>query len=169
MEELGLGSNPSDLKVKLAFGDTTANGRTYAELYQQMWQNSLGVTVDIDFNETATHLSNVNSGDYQIACVSWGSTVEPSFQLSRWATPQGGQSRWVNDKYVSLVSSAMENMDESKRLELYQQAEDLIISEAAIVPTYYTANKTFAYNYVGGIPTGAFDTTGMKTLYITEQ
>jgi oligopeptide transport system substrate-binding protein len=169
LNELGLSSDPSDLKVKLAFGDTTANGRTYAELYQQMWQNALGVTVEIDFNETATHLSNVNSGDYQIACVSWGSTVEPSFQLSRWATPQGGQSRWINDEYVNLVSSAMENMDESKRLELYQQAEDLIISEAAIVPTYYTANKTFAYNYVGGIPTGAFDTTGMKTLYVTEQ
>jgi ABC-type oligopeptide transport system substrate-binding subunit len=63
----------------------------------------------------------------------------------------------------------MENMDENKRLELYQQAENLIISEAAIVPTYYTANKTFAYNYVSVIPTGAFDTTGMKTLCVTEQ
>lgn len=166
MKEAGLGEDTSALTVKLAYGGADAASRTYAELYQQMWQTALGVKVEIDFNETATHLANVKDGKYQIATVSWGSTPEPSFQLSRFATPTGGQPRWINEEYVGLVNDGMAEPDDSKRLEDYKKAEELLISEAAIAPAYYTANRTFAYNYVGGIPTGAFDTTGVKTLYI---
>lgn len=166
MKEAGWGDDPSALKVKFSYGGADAVSRTYAELYQQMWQNALGVSVEIDCNETATHLANVKEGKYQIAAVSWGSTPEPSFQLSRFATPTGGQPRWINDEYVSLVNDGMAEMNDEVRLEKYKQAEALLIGEASISPVYFTANRTFAYNYVGGIPTGAFDTTAMKTMYI---
>jgi len=166
MKEAKLGSDPSKLKVKLAFGGTDSVSRTNAELYQQMWQDALGVKVTIDSNETATHLSKVSEGKYQIATVSWGSTPEPSFQLSRFATPTGGQPHWVNKTYVKLVTEGISEMDENTRLEKYKDAEALLIDEAAIAPCYYTANRIYAYNYVQGIPTGAFDTTAMKTLSV---
>lgn len=166
MKEANLGDDPSALTVKLSYGGADATSRTYAELYQQMWQTALGVKVEIDFNETATHLANVKDGNYQIATVSWGSTPEPSFQLSRFATPTGGQPRWINEEYVGLVNDGMAEPDDNKRLEDYKAAEELLILGAAIAPCYYTANRTYAYKYVGGIPTGAFDTTAMKTLYI---
>ncbi len=166
MEEAGLGSEPSALTVTLSYGGTDATARTKAELYQQLWQGSLGVTVQIDFNESATHLSNVREGNYQIASVAWGSTYEPQFQLSRWATPTGGQSRWINDEYAALVSEGSANTDDAGRLSAYQQAEALLVSEAAIAPLYYNESRTFAYNYVRGLPENPFDTTGMKTLSI---
>lgn len=163
MEEAGLGSDPAALTVTLSYGGTDATARTNAELYQQLWQTALGVTVDIDFNESATHLANVREGSYQIASVGWGSTYEPQFQLSRWATPTGGQSRWINDEYVTLVSEGSANTDDAGRLSAYQQAEALLVQDAAIAPLYYNESRTFAYSYVGGIPENPFDTTGMKT------
>ena len=166
MEEAGIGSDPAALTVTLSYGGTSAAARTNAELFQQMWQTALGVTVEIDFNESATHLSNVREGNYQIASVAWGSTYEPQFQLSRWATPTGGQSRWVNEDYVTLVSEGAANTDDAGRLAAYQEAEALLIGEAAIAPTYYNESRTFAYRYVRGIPENPFDTTGMKTLSI---
>lgn len=161
MKEAGLGEDPSALTVSFTYGNTSASGRTYAELYQQMWQETLGVNVEIDFNESA--MATIREGNYQIGSVGWGSTYEPVFQLSRWST--GGQSRWMNEEYAALVAEGSTSMDDAVRLDKYQQAEKLLVTEAAIAPTIYNATRTFAYDYVGGIPTNPFDTTGMKTYY----
>lgn len=163
MEEAGLGSDPSALTVTFTYSDTSAKGRTDAELYQQLWRDLLGVEVEIDFNESAT--ANIRAGEYQVGSVGWGSTYEPLFQLSRWST--GGQSFWVNDEYAALVAEGAASMDEAARLEKYLQAEEMLVTEAAIAPVYYNASRTYAYNYVGGIPVNPFDTTGMKTYSVS--
>lgn len=165
MEEAGLGSDPSTLTVTFGWGATTADARTYAELFQQMWQETLGVNIELEFNDSATHMSNVNNGDYQCATTSWGANPEPQFQLSRWATEKGGQSNWVNEEYRQLVNDAVSTMDDAQRLELYRQAEELLVSEAAIAPVYWTGSILFAYDYAQGIDDNVFDTTGMKYVY----
>ncbi|MBQ7435750.1 MAG: peptide ABC transporter substrate-binding protein [Oscillospiraceae bacterium] len=164
MEEAGLGADPSKLTLQFTWRDTSATGRTYAELYQQMWEDALGVKIEIDFNESA--LASIREGNYQIGSVGWGSTYEPLFQLSRWST--GGQSRWVNADYAALVSEGSASMDDAVRLAKYQQAEAMLVTEAAIAPTYYNATQTYAYTHVDGIPTNPFDTTGMKTFFINK-
>ncbi len=42
------------------------------------------------------------------------------------------------------------------------------MTEAAISPVYYNATRTYAYDYVGGIPLNTFDTTGMKTYSVSK-
>ena len=165
MQELGLGDDPSKLTVKFAWGATTAQARTYSELYQQLWQEALGCTVELEFNDSATHQSNVNAGNFQMASMSWGANYEPQFQLSRWSTEMGGQSRWKNAEYVSLVTEASQTKDEQKRLELYGQAEELLICEAAIAPVYSQASRRFYYSYVNGLNGNTFDTTSFKGVY----
>ncbi len=161
MKESGLGSDPSALTYRFTWRDTSAAGRTNAELYQQMWEEALGVRIEIDYNESA--LASIREGDYQIGSVGWGSTCEPLFQLSRWSG--GGQSRWVSTEYAALVSEGSASLDDAVRLEKYRQAESLLVTQAAIAPVCYNASQTFAYRYVGGIPSNPFDTTGMKTLF----
>ena len=165
MEEAGLGSDPSALTFRFTWRDTSAAGRTNAELYQQMWEDVLGVKIEIDYNESA--LASIREGNYQIGSVGWGSTYEPLFQLSRWST--GGQSRWVNADYTALVSEGSASMDDAVRLAKYEQAEALLVTEAAIAPVYYNSTRTYAYRYVGGIPDNPFDTTGMKTFYTSDR
>ena len=165
MEEAGLGSDPSALTVKFAWGATTADARTYSELIQQMWQETLGVKVELEFNDSSTHMSNVNTGNYQMASTSWGANPEPWFQLSRWANKKGGQSRWANSEYMQLVKQGVSTQDEAQRLELYRQAEEMLLSEAAIATCYWTGSIRFSYGYVKNFSDNVFDTTGMKYLY----
>ena len=165
MEEAGLGSDPSALTVKFAWGATTADARTYSELIQQMWQETLGVKVELEFNDSSTHMSNINSGNYQMASTSWGANPEPWFQLSRWANAKGGLSRWVNEEYTNLVKQGVSAQDETERTELYRQAEEMLLSEAAIAPCYWTGSIRFSYSYVKNFSDNVFDTTGMKYLY----
>lgn len=165
MKEAGLGTDPSALNVKFSWGATTADARTYSELVQKMWKDTLGVNVELEFNDTATHMSNINSGDYQCASTSWGANLEPLFLLSRWANKKGGQSRWVNSDYTKLVYSGKAENDDAKRLEKYIEAEDMLISSGAIAPCYWTGSIRFSYDYVKNFSDNVFDTTGMKYMY----
>lgn len=163
LKELGMSGDPSELTVTLNWGSTSANARTNAEYYQQMWQDKLGVTVELEFNDSATHLAKLKQGDFQMGLTSWGAYAEPQFQLSRWST--GGQSHWERPEYAALLSQAVQTVDDTARLEIYKQAEEMIINEAAIAPVAYTTSLTFYYNYVKGLSTNPFDTAGMKNLY----
>lgn len=165
LEEAGLGSDPSDVTVRFAWGATTAVARTYAELYQQLWQATLGCNIELEFSDSATHMSNVGAGNFQLASTSWGNDPEPNFILGRWANKSGGQSRWKNEEYVGLVTEAVKTLDDKARLEQYANAEQLIIGDCAISPLYFTANRRFYYNYVYGFAQGAFDTMGMMKMY----
>lgn len=165
MEEAGLGSDPAGLTVTFSWGATTAMARMYAELIQQMWQENLGVNIELSFNESPTHMANINNGEYQCATTSWGSNPEPWFQLSRWANKKGGQSRWKNSEYTELVSSAVAVADDKTRLEMFNKAEEMLVGDAAIAPCYWTGSIRFSYGYVKNFSTNTFDTTGMKYLY----
>lgn len=165
MEEAGLGSDPSTLTIKFAWGATTADARTYSELFQAMWQEALGIQVELEFNDSSTHMSNVNTGNYQVASTSWGANPEPWFQLSRWANKKGGQSRWYNEEYIELVKNGVMTQDENERYEAYRAAEEMLISQAAIAPCYWTGSIRFSYAYVQNFSDNTFDTTGMKYLY----
>lgn len=165
MQELGLGDDPSALTVNLSIGGTNAKTKSTGEFYQQMWQSVLGVTVELSFNDSATHTSNITSGNFQMAMYNWGANVEPLFQLSRWSSASGGQSKWVNEEYQQLVSEASSTVDDQARLELYAQAENLLITEAAIAPICYNGSLLFSYPYVHGLDNNPFDTVGMQKLY----
>lgn len=165
MKEAGLGEDTSALTVKFAWGATTADARTYSELIQKMWQDTLGVNVELEFNDSATHMDNINSGNYQCASTSWGANLEPLFQLSRWANQKGGQSRWVNSDYTELVYNGKADSDDADRLEKYIQAEEMLISSGAIAPCYWTGSILFSYDYVKNFNDNVFDTTGMKYIY----
>lgn len=165
MKELGLGEDPSALTVTFAMGGTNAKTRSTAEYYQQMWQGVLGVNVELEFNDSATHMSNINSGSYEMAMTNWGANVEPQFMLSRWSNESGGQSKWINEEYRELVNTAATTEDEQERLDLYAQAENMLITEAAIAPVCYNGSLRFSYPYVQGLDNNPFDTMGMQTIY----
>ena len=121
--------------------------------------------MELEFNDRAPRRATEVPVDFQMASMSWGANYEPQFQLSRWSTEVGGQSRWKNAEYVSLVNEATQTADDQKRLELYGQAEELLIREAAIAPVYFQASRRFYYSYVNGLNGNTFDTTSFKGVY----
>ncbi len=161
LSELGLSA--SDVTVKLSFGNTGATTKLYGEYYQQIWQAALGVTIELEFNDSTTHMANIKSGDYQVAMTSWGANLEPQFLLTRWIG--GGQHKVDNETFDQYINEAITTQDDQKRLELYGEAEKELVDSAMIAPIYYGGSMRFQYKYVRGIQDNQFDTTGMKPVY----
>ncbi len=173
MEELGLGSDPSTLDITFSFGGTTQWLRTYGEYLQQVYQETLGVQIQLEFNEWGTFQSLVNSGDYQVGYQVWSIDYnDPMAMLSLFtsnstAIPTG----WANEEYDSLIAQAGVEMDDQARLALYQQAESILVHDDCVVcPVVNETVNRFNYSYIQNLPTNYFamNNGGMKNVSIQQ-
>ena len=58
---------------------------------------------------------------------------------------------WHNDTFARLVGEANRTTDQSKRIELFQQADRILIQEAAIIPLVYHRWHILAKPWVIGL------------------
>lgn len=159
MEELGLGSDPAALDVTFSFGATTQWMRNYGEYLQQVFKEKLGVEIQLDFNEWGTFQSKINTGDYQVGYQVWSIDYnDPMAMLSLMTTTSGAiPTGWSNETYDSLVAQAGAEMDDATRVELYRQAEYILVHDACVVcPVVNETVNRYNYNYVENLPTSYF-------------
>jgi oligopeptide transport system substrate-binding protein len=77
--------------------------------------------------------------DYDIARYAWvGDYADPNSFLEMMVTGNGNnQTGWSNAKYDELIAEAARTLDATKRLELFQQAEAILMDEVPIAPIYF--------------------------------
>ena len=129
MEELGLGNDPSTLKLTFSLGGVDQWYRTMGEYLQQAYKESLGINLEIEFAEWPIFSSNVESGNYQMGFMAWGAFYnDPIDVLNVFKSTAGSvNTGWVSAEYDELLDKASIEMDEKARLELYKQAEELLV------------------------------------------
>ncbi len=163
MEELGLGDDPATLDITFSLAGTDEWFRTYGEYLQQTYNTALGVDLKISFSDWGIFSSNLSTGNYQIGYMGWGAYYnDPYDVLSLFMTTNDAiQTGWSNAEYDELVLAAQSEMDEAKRLELYKQAEHILLLEEYVVnPILFPSSNGFYKNYVQGYTTLAFSSGG---------
>ncbi|MCI8783853.1 peptide ABC transporter substrate-binding protein [Lachnospiraceae bacterium 48-21] len=170
MEELGLGSDPSKITVKYSLSATTQWARNYGEYVQQKYKDILGVNIELDFNEWSTFQQKTNSGDFQMANMVWTTDYDdPMSMISLFTTENSGNipTNWSNATFDDLIAQASREMDESKRVDLYAQAETVLFEEGCnICPLVNERKIAFHYDYAKNLNERETTTTGFKYVYI---
>lgn len=165
MEELGLGNDPKTLDITFSLAGTDEWFRTYGEYLQQTYNTALGIDLKISFSEWGIFSSNLSTGNYQIGYMGWGAYYnDPYDVLSLFMTENDAISTgWSNAEFDALVLAAQSEMDEAKRLELYKQAEEILLLEEYVVnPILFPSSNSFYKNYVQGYVTLAFSSGGYQ-------
>ena len=70
-----------------------------------------------------------------------------------YAQFMGGYS---NPEYDALIEQAKVSTDDAERLELYAQAETLLLEDAGVLPVYFETSYVYTQPYVGGLSTPTF-------------
>lgn len=170
MGELGLGSDPSAITVKYSLSATTQWARNYGEYVQQKYKDILGVNIELDFNEWSTFQQKTNSGDFQMANMVWTTDYDdPMSMISLFTTENSGNipTNWSNENFDGLIAQASREMDESKRVDLYAQAETVLFEEGCnICPLVNERKIAFHYAYAKNLNERETTTTGFKYVYI---
>lgn len=171
MSELGLGDDPSTLKVTFSLAGTSDWYRTLGDFLQQTYLAELGVNVEISFSEWGIFSDNVNKGNYQIGFMGWGAYYnDPYDTLSLFVSSTDAiMTNWASDEYDALIAKGSTTMDDAERLKIYEEAEKMVIEDECVASPFATNNyNIFVKDYVKNYPTGAFDKSGLKHVEIVK-
>lgn len=109
----------------------------------------VGVTASIEMFEWGAYLEATNSGKQGMFVLGWTSNPDPDATL----TPQFAKSsiraqnrtRYVNDKVEQLLLDGRAELDNSKRVAIYNELHETVMNDAPWVPLY-VSNKVLAAN-----------------------
>jgi len=157
------------LTVSLAESGTGATSGPGTAAIVDMWRQNLGIEVEIQQAETATFFQDVTSGRYQAFLLGWIMDYPDEdnlFNLHFDSESPNNDTFYDNPDVDALLREALLETDAQRRIELYQQAEQLIIDDVPWIPLFYDRYhvliKPYVQNYL--IPSGIVERLRFITL-----
>ena len=143
--------------------NTSSGHQAIAEAIQQMWKDNLGLNVKVVNQEWKVYLVTTKTKDTpQIFRMGWCDDYPDANNFDREVFSVNGSMNpadasgktigginWTNQQYEDLVKQAAVETDAAKRVELYAQAEEILVkTDAAIAPIYWYTNLDMTKPYV---------------------
>jgi oligopeptide transport system substrate-binding protein len=120
----------------------------------QMWQQNLGITLTVENVEPDKYSDLIHAGQHgQLFSGGWCADYpDPeNFADALFHTgAQQNQSHYSNPQVDALLEQARTERDVSKRLQLYQQAEQMIVDDAAVLFTTHGLSHVLVKPYLQG-------------------
>jgi ABC-type transport system substrate-binding protein len=128
---------------------------TEMEAFAAQVSENLGVSIEVNLVERGEMIQGLWSHD-QWDIFRWGWTADmPSAEVWTHQLLHGGLDSnffgYNNPEFDALVDEARVTMDEQERISLWQQAEQIAIEEAAMVPFGYSQYIYLVKPYVKGL------------------
>lgn len=127
----------------------------------EMLKENLGANISIEQTDWATYLSQINGTniDFQMFDIGWSADyVDPhNFLGILFASEIDGQpnpqnwSGYNNPEVNKLLDEAGVESNLEKRIDLYQQAEELILADAPVLPITYGRDYWLTKPHVKGV------------------
>ena len=124
-------------KLEILF-NTNEDHRKIALAVQQMWQQNLGIEVELVNQDWKVYLSREMVGDFQVSRAGWiGDYEDPNTFLDLMRPNRGNnKTGWEDFEYDSLIETANKTTDQEQRYELLKQAERILIDNMPVIPLY---------------------------------
>jgi oligopeptide transport system substrate-binding protein len=132
-------------------GGATAGQDTQAMI--EMWKDNLGVEVEIEQTEEATFWQDLDKGQFQMFTAGWIMDYpdpEDVIDILFYSKSRQNNTRYNNPEVDALLLQARTEQDVAARMALYQQAEQIILDDAAWIPLYYGRDHVVVKPYVKG-------------------
>ena len=135
--EAGFNSENKFPKLEILF-NTNEDHRKVALAIQQMWQQNLGIEVELVNQDWKVYLSREMVGDFQVSRAGWiGDYEDPNTFLDLMRPNRGNnKTGWEDENYDVLVAEANSTNDQTERYKLLNEAEKMLIENMPIIPLY---------------------------------
>ncbi len=156
-----IGKDGQVIEIVETFGDTPRN-RTQFEWLVARYKDVLGIDIELNPVEPTTYTAltkDVNTAP-QMFVLGWcGDYPDPQNWLSvYWRTGGFGERiGYSNAEMDRLLAAADKELDPVKRMELYGQAQEVLVSGADVAFMYNRVNAYMVKPWVKGYLVGAFD------------
>jgi len=139
-----------------------------AEVLQALWKKELGISLTISQLEQKTWVQNQQNLGYTLSGAGWiGDFVDPVTFLDLFVTGGGNNwTGWSSAAYDELIASAGRATDPAARFEFFQQAEDLLLTEAPVAPVFFGVRNYLIHPSVRGWEASLLGQHQYKKVYL---
>ena len=119
--------------------NTSTTHQANAEAIINMWKENLGINVTIAAQDWAVFVDTRNSGDFQIARDGWLADYNDPLSFIDMYLTGGGNNKpqYSSPEYDALVKQVQASSDNTERMALMHQAEDLLAKDMPLIPIYF--------------------------------
>ncbi len=181
LAEAGYEGGANFPKIAFSINNQDPNYAKIAAFLQQQWKENLNVDVEINtlelatFNEVLTATANDPAADgaLDFYLSVWGADYpDPQNFVSQQLRTDVGNNNghYSNVEFDALVDQADVEPDLAKRLPLYQQAEQIALTEVGWLPLYYGKTNLLLRDTVQGLvvtPQGLFPAVDWTKVTVT--
>ena len=131
--------------LELSFNTSTGHQKV-CEAVQKMWADNLGIQVKIASMEWNTFQSYRKTAQSQIARQGWlGDYTDPATFFDLFTTGAGtNDGHYSSSQYDELVNAARVEQDPVKRMQMYHEAEKIIMNDAGMIPVVFYADDVLS-------------------------
>ena len=152
--------------------NTSEGHRKIAVALQQMWKKHLNIDVILLNQEWKVYLDTVSNHHYEIARAGWiGDYVDPNNFLDMFLC-NGGNNRthWCNPEYDQIILQQVPKAQtHQQRLELFQQAENILLDEMPVIPIYIYTSNNLVHPTVKNFGRNILNQANYREMYLESQ
>lgn len=157
LAEAGYADGKNMPALDIAFQQGKPDIKTVAEAVAGMIKNNLGVEVRAQPMEWGKYLDEYNKKNQVFYHMRWSADFyDMQNFLSHMLTTNGPENKfgYSNPEYDRLCLAADTTVEMEKRIPLYQQAEDIVLQDAAWIPIYFQRDVVLVSPQVKGLRVG---------------
>lgn len=142
-------------RIKLTLSGTGSAPSVVLQSIVQMWKDNLGVEVTLDSIDYVTFLDLIKKGQFQMFSLGWIADypdpedfLDLKFHSQR--SRANNETGFENKEFDVLIEAARVETDPQKRIQLYQQAEDIVIEEVPWILLFHSKKAILVKPYIQG-------------------
>lgn len=173
------GTDFPELKLQL---NSAGGGRNkmIAEVVKNQLKENIGVEIDLEIIPWAQHLEKVESGNAMFWREAWlADYPDPETFLNLFygkhvpesmAEPAYFNSfRYKNENFDKVFEKALRELDDTRRMAYYLEADNIVTEDAAVLPIYYDENYRLKKPWVKNFDANAMEYRDLSIVYIDKE
>lgn len=144
LAEAGYPNGDKFPEIELLVRDS--GGHQYlAEKVKEQWEAKLGISVKVTAVNWQELVARMGERNYDIGLLGWAADyLDPAAFLNYYVTGSGNNDTgWFNEEYDRLLKELSNSDDEPTRMQVFHQAEEILLTELPLLPLY-EYSKIFA-------------------------
>ncbi|MAF66121.1 MAG: hypothetical protein CMJ84_10760 [Planctomycetes bacterium] len=152
LAEAGFGPDGAELPTIEIHYNTDETHKDVAEVIADGWKKRLGLNVKLLNQEWKVYLDTQKTRTFDVSRSAWiGDYADPNTFLDMFVT--GGENNrtgWGDLRYDELIAAAAVEPDPVRRMELFAEAEAILMDELPILPIYFYVTRNLVNPRLGG-------------------
>ncbi|HQW51855.1 MAG TPA: peptide ABC transporter substrate-binding protein, partial [Tepidiformaceae bacterium] len=142
-------------RIVLSYSGTGAAPGDLLVAVQERWQETLGVTIELQAIDSSAFLREQRRGNFQMHSDGWAADYpDPEDFLGKLFASDStlNYTGYKNAEVDRLLLAARTEQDRTRRFAMYADAEQLILDDAVVVPTFWPVEHVIVKPCVQGYP-----------------